>query len=297
MSNILLMQIVYYGSYVFAFLLVWKFVGKLRRWKLLGMFFRWVLVFLFVWARFIEPQKVVVQETRLDVWFEKNIVLISDLHLGIYKSSNYLQKVVNRINDIEDIDAVLIAWDFTNTPKDTSTKALTTLFAPLADIQVPVYAVLGNHDVEVPWSDLRLELISALNINKVNFLHNDIVKLDQTYIVWLGPHLAGEDEIEILDGFDSSDDVIVLTHNPDTIIWYAQQDIADVTLVGHTHCGQVRFERFPALYKRAIPTVGDFDCGIYNDVYTTLYISPGVWEVMLPVRFMNPPTIDVLLLR
>lgn len=291
------MQIIYYGSYLFAFFLLWRFFSKLRRGKLLGMVFRWLLAFLFVWARFIEPQRVVVQETRLDVWFEKNIVLISDLHLGVYKSSSFLQKVVNRINTLDDIDAVVIAWDFTNMPVDQTTTWLTQLFAPLRDIHVPVYAVLGNHDAEVPGPDLRLELISALNINKVNFLHNDIVKLDQVYIAWLGPHMAGEDKIEILDQFVSDDNVIVLTHNPDTIIWYSQQDIADLTVVWHTHCGQVRFEFLPALYKRAIPTVGDFDCGIYNDLYTTLYITPWLWEVALPLRFMNPPTIDVLLLR
>ena len=238
-----------------------------------------------------------IQESRIDVWFEKNIVLISDLHLGVYKSSAYLQRVINKINNLNNIDAILIAGDFTYEPVEIDKKSLTELFAPLSQSIYPVYAVLGNHDVQIPWPDLRSDLISALNINDVTFLNNDVVRLDQTYLIWLWPHLSGEDKIEILQQYSANDDIIVLTHNPDTIIWYTKQDIADITLVWHTHCGQIRFERLPALYKRAIPTVGDFDCGIYNDLYTQLYISPWLWEVVLPMRFLNPPTIDILRLR
>jgi len=297
MSQVLFLQIIYYGSYVVAAFLLWKFLKRLRAWKILGILFWWLFSWLFIRARFIEPQQINVQETRLDVWFEKNIVLLADLHLGVYKSSDYLQRVINKINSLENIDAVVIAWDLTNEPVDISQKALTEVFVPLSQSIYPVYAVLGNHDVEIPWPDLRRNLIEALTSNNVTFLHNDIVRLDQVYLAWLWPHLAWEDNIQILDVFEESDDLVVLTHNPDTIIWYDTQKIADVTLVWHTHCGQIRFERLPALYKRAIPTVGDFDCGIYNDLYTKLYITPWLWEVVLPMRFLNPPTIDVLRLR
>lgn len=54
---------------------------------------------------------------------------------------------------------------------------MTQLFSPLQDIDFPVFAVLGNHDVQHPGPELRKELIQALNAHDVLFLHNDIYDL------------------------------------------------------------------------------------------------------------------------
>ncbi len=70
------------------------------------------------------------------------------MHLGVYKDRRRLQRVVNTINRRDDIDMVLIAGDMTYHPR--ANQDLEELFLPLADLEMPVFAVLGNHDVEKP---------------------------------------------------------------------------------------------------------------------------------------------------
>jgi len=282
-------------SYAFAALLFLIFFRKAIRVRILWMIFWWSLLGLFIRARWREPQQVQVQETLIEAWFDKDIVLVGDFHLGVYKWVSYLSKVVKKINAQEDIDAVLIAWDFTYEPLRHDTESLTELFKPLADLQRPVFAVLGNHDVERPWPDLRNELIKALNTHGVIFLHNDVYRLDGTQLVWLWPHMSQEDDIGLLEQFDDTDEVIVLTHNPDTTLMYTNMR-ADLTLVWHTHCGQVRLPYIhDTIGPYITPVKGDFDCGWYPE--QKLFITKGLGEVALPLRFRNPPTIDVLRIR
>lgn len=232
----------------------------------------------------------------VNTWFTGNVVLIADTHLWVYKGENYLQKVINKINQLENIQAVLIAWDLTFEPVDYSHEALKNLFAPLADSKFPVIAVLWNHDVWVPGPELKKSLIQALNANGVIYLENDRYQLWELRIVWLWPHLRGTDDISLLDSMSIKDNVIVLTHNPDTTLQYKNYN-ADITLVWHTHCGQVRFPWFPFLYRRAIPVVWDFDCGLYDETLSKIFITSWLGETWLPIRFLNPPTIDLIRFR
>ncbi len=233
----------------------------------------------------------------IDVWFKKNVVLIADLHIGAYKGESYVQKIVWKLREINDIDAILIAWDLTYNPKKIDAESLEKIFSAFSQIQIPVFFVLGNHDIEKPWPDLRKNLVDAMTKNWAIFLHNDVYALWNVNLVGLWPHLWGEDRVTILDQFSKVDNVLVLTHNPDTTRVYKDQT-ADVTLVWHTHCGQIRFPFIQDLIRPHIyPVVGDFDCGLYKDSASRLYITPWLWEVILPMRLLNPPQIDILRLR
>lgn len=78
----------------------------------------------------------------------------------------------------------------------------------------------------------------------------------------------------LLNQFHVADDVVVLTHNPDTVLSYANYT-ADVTLVGHTHCGQIRLPFIHDWIKQwYIPVKGDFDCGWSQNKYTHVFITP-----------------------
>lgn len=107
--------------------------------------------------------------------------------------------------------------------------------------------------------------------------------------------MSGEDDSTLLKQFSLDDDVLVLTHNPDATLSYTTT-AADLTVVGHTHCGQMRFPYIQEYLRPYIyPVRGDFDCGRYPE--QKLFITSGLGEVMLPIRFLNPPAIDVLRLR
>ena len=292
LSKILVYEAIYWWSYALVFLTLCRLFRLLKRGRVLPFLLVAGFLVLFVWMRFREPAQIEVEEKMIDIWVHKKVVLISDLHLWVYKDWVYLQKVVNKINSLWGIDYVFIAGDFTYNP--TKHQNLDELFQPLADLKVPVYAVLGNHDEQKPWPDLKYDLVRALEKNGVQYLQNDVVKLDGFFLVGLGPHLAGEDDVFLLKNFHVLNKVVVLTHNPDTVLNYNNSN-ADLTLVGHTHCGQIRL---PLIHDRLrpyyYPVEGDFDCGYMKTKYTKLYITPWLGEVIIPMRRRNPPKISVI---
>ncbi len=83
---------------------------------------------------------------------------------------------------------------------------------------------------------------------------------------------------------------MVFTHNPDTTLSY-RKNIADLTIAGHTHGGQIRL---PLIYKFAIPCKGDFDQGLYQSTTGKTFVTSGLGEVGLPMRLGIPPVIDIL---
>lgn len=294
MDKLLIKQCLFYGSW-----LVWPFIAWLA-WRLRKRRGRWLVSLLlaaclvFVWARFVEPQRIHVQETVLSGTGAKaRLALISDIHMGVYKDSAYLQRVVDRINTLQ-IDAVVIAGDFTYEPDGQS---LTRLFAPLADLRVPAYAVLGNHDQRAPGPDIDAELRAALAAHKVEVIEGKTVPLGGFRLAGLGDRWANKDDASFLSPLPASAPTLVLTHNPDSAIDLSP-DVAALVLAGHTHGGQIQI---PWLYKHAIPSRYGFDRG--EQFLSTpggrvrVYTTAGTGEVGLPMRLFNPPTIDVLDLR
>jgi len=245
---------------------------------------------IFVYSRFIERNIILENTTKIKTGFSLKLAVISDIHLGVYKDQHFLKRVVEKINNIKNLDAVLIPGDFTYYPETN----LKELFAPLKDLKTPVYAVLGNHDVGHPGPDIEDELERVLKSFNVIFLDNTEAtiksKKGDVKILGLGDNWDRNDDISKIDKFTTGDNLIIITHNPDTFAKY-NKEIADLTVSGHTHGGQVRI---PFLYKRMIPCKNDYDRGLYKEKNGKLFVTSGVGEVGLPIRLFNPPVIDVL---
>lgn len=294
MDKLLIKQCLFHGSW-----LVWPFVAWLV-WRLRERRGRWLIVLLlagcllFAWARFVEPQRIRVQETTLTgTGARARLVLVSDIHLGVYKNSRYLQRLVDRIN-AQQADAVVIAGDFTYEPDG---KSLQQMFAPLAELHLPTYAVLGNHDQQAPGPDIDAELRSALATHNVRVIEGETVAVRGFRLAGLGDRWANKDDPGFLAALPSTSPTLVLTHNPDSAI-NLDPDQSALVLAGHTHGGQIRI---PWLYKRVIPSQYGFDRG--EQLLRTphgavrVYTTVGTGEIGLPMRLFNPPTIDVLDLR
>ena len=292
MDPILLKQCLFYASWLalpFVAWLLWQLSHPRRR--------GWALVLLvpclvFAWARFVEPQMIRVQETRLTgTGVEARIALISDIHLGIYKDRAFLDRVVDRLSALQ-VDAVAIAGDLTYEPQD---RALDALFSPLARLDMPVYAVLGNHDQQAPGPDIDAALRAALHANSVQVIENAIVEAGGYRWAGLGDRWARRDDPGFLDDVPSQLPTLVLAHNPDSASGLSASGTA-LVLAGHTHGGQIRI---PGLYRRVIPSALGFDRG---EAWTPgrggapvrVFTTAGLGEVGLPLRLFNPPVIDVL---
>ena len=294
MDKLLIKQCLFHGSWLvvpFMAWLGWRLRERRGRW-LVALLLAGCLVF--AWARFVEPQRIRVQETVLTgTGAQARLVLISDIHLGVYKGRAYLQRLVDRINTLR-ADAVVIAGDFTYEPGG---EPLERMFAPLETLQKPVYAVLGNHDQQAPGPDIDAALRAALATHGVQVIEGRRVTVRGFGVAGLGDRWAGKDDPGFLAARPASGPTLVLAHNPDSAIALDPADVA-LVLAGHTHGGQIRI---PWLYRHVIPSQYGFDRGEQFlrtphgrvRVYTTV----GTGEIGLPMRLFNPPTIDVLDLR
>ncbi len=294
MDKVLIKQLLFHGSWLAWPLLAWllwrlrKPGGRILTAGLLA------LGLLFVWARFVEPQMIRVQHTTLaGTGVEARIILISDIHLGVYKGSGFLDRVVDRINALP-ADAVVIAGDFTYEPQDHPLQAM---FAPLARLRLPVHAVLGNHDQQAPGPDIDAALREALAVHRVQVIEGRSVALPGFRLAGLGDRWAQRDDPALLRQTASPLPTVVLAHNPDSAIELGPEDAA-LVLAGHTHGGQIRI---PWLYRKVIPSAYGFDRG--EQVLSTpsgevrVFTTAGMGEIGLPMRLFNPPTIDVLHLQ
>ena len=237
---------------------------------------------------FFEPNTIQIKTYNLQSFnLNKKILLLSDLHLGIFKSKSFAQKIVQKISQIPNLDAVLIAGDLTYEP--TKSQDLTDIFSPFSDLNIPILAVLGNHDVGKPGPDIRQDLEKALKSNNIILLNNQTYTLSDLTILGLGSHINNEDDTSLTTNLPHKS--LVLTHNPDTTLKYPQT-IPQLTVCGHTHIGQIQI---PLLYKIAIPTKGVFSWEGFRDTPKgPLFISGGVGEVILPLRLGIPPTLYIL---
>jgi len=274
---------IFYASYL-VFPLLYFSVAK--RWKVLILF-----SLLFIYARFIEPNLLFVNHYKIKTGFKAKYALFSDIHLGLYNNEKILERIVAKINALKDIDAVLIAGDFTYEPKIAN---MPILFKPLSKIKVPVYAVLGNNDCEKPGPKLKKELKKILKQLNVRVLENESIKLKGVNILGLGSLCAHNSNINLISTFKKEDNLVVLTHDPDVALEYnTSKDFPDLSLMGHTHGGQIRI---PYLYQKMIPIYGDvaWDQGLYQYKNTQVFVTSGIGMIGLPLRFLIPPVIDVL---
>lgn len=248
---------------------------------------------LFVYMRFVEPYMLVVRHEELLVrenGQHVKMVIVSDIHLGVYKDETFLRRVVSKINE-EGPDLVIIPGDFINDP---TSEQMVAMFAPLADLNMPVYAVTGNHDAMVPGRFSSKEVRDALS-GSVRDVDNKVDVFEkfgkQIRIYGLSDLMEGRSDYSVLEGMNDDEFNLLLTHNPDSAHAFPGQYPIDLMVSGHTHGGQINL---PPLFPWVIPCEYPFVRGWYEVGDMPIYVTSGVGEVLLPLRFLVPPEIVVM---
>lgn len=133
--------------------------------------------------------------------------------------------------------------------------------------------------------------------NKIKAIefNNSLIQFIGLEDIWVGsPDFSVLDDIS-----DNKIDLsILIAHNPDTVYdikdyFSEEKDYfrPNLMISGHTHAGQIRL---PWIYKHMIPSAHGFDKGFYNIFKTDIFVTPGVGNVVLPLRLFNFPEISVL---
>ncbi len=238
-----------------------------------------------------------IESSRLPEAFNHfKIVSVSDLHNAKFGKDN---GVIIRSVKEEKPDIIVITGDLVDYSK-TDIATAEALVKELVKI-APCYYVTGNHEAWLGEKYNRLEKIlvdasvTVLRDKTVNLTENN-----QTI------QLAGLDDPDFADrtsynqqdilentlaDMNLTDDFcVLLSHRPETFGAYVNKNI-DLGLSGHAHGGQFRL---PFIGGIIAPNQGFFpkyDAGTYTENNTTMIVSRGLGNSVIPVRFNNRPEI------
>lgn len=227
------------------------------------------------------------------------IAQVSDLHNAELGKDN--NKLIEKLNECEP-DIIVLTGDLIDSNHTNLEVALS--FARQAVKIAPCYFVTGNHEAWVgsQYEELRTSLENA----GVTVLQDEAIELNygDECIQLIGlndPDFSERDsflsesiletklsQVNISNGF-----TILLSHRPEHFNVYQNKNI-DLVLSGHAHGGQFRL---PFLGGVIAPNQGLFpkyDAGIYTENGTTMIVSRGIGNSIIPVRINNRPEIVII---
>ena len=231
------------------------------------------------------------------------IAQVSDLHNKDFgKGYGQLLTLLSEINP----DIIVVTGDLIDSRQTDLDVALE--FAWQAGKIARVYYVSGNHEARVPeYEDLKTGLVKA----GVVILENQKVEITREgeSITLMGiddpsfqeDYLFGDSESvarQAIENLQNESDgyTVLLSHRPELFDLYVETGM-DLVFSGHAHGGQFRL---PFVGGLVAPNQGFFpkyDAGQFTGENTTMIVSRGVGNSIIPIRFNNRPEIVLVTLR
>ena len=228
------------------------------------------------------------------------IVQISDLHNAQFGKEN--ERLLERISGAEP-DVIVLTGDLVDSRRTDVEIALS--FAAEAVQIAPVYYVPGNHEARIPeYEQLKSDLTEA----GVTVLENQKAQLDRDgkYITLLGiqdpsfytDYLTGDSRAvtaQAIKNLQNKTDgyTVLLSHRPELFDTYVSAGV-DLVFSGHAHGGQFRIPFIGGLIAPNQGFFPEYDAGQFHRENTTMIVSRGVGNSILPVRINNPPELVVV---
>ena len=231
------------------------------------------------------------------------IAQVSDLHNKDFgEGYGQLLTLLSEINP----DIIVVTGDLIDSRQTDLDVALE--FAWQAGKIARVYYVSGNHEARVPeYEDLKTGLVKAgvviLENQKVQITREgeSITLMGIDDPSFLEDYLFGDSETvarQAIEDLQNESDgyTILLSHRPELFDLYVDTGM-DLVFSGHAHGGQFRL---PLVGGLVAPNQGFFpkyDAGQFNEENTTMIVSRGVGNSIIPIRFNNRPEIVLVTLR
>ena len=231
------------------------------------------------------------------------IAQVSDLHNAEFGEENWkLLKILSQT----DPDIIILTGDLIDSRRTDLDVALE--FAWQAGKIACVYYVSGNHEARVPeYEDLKKGLVKAgvviLENQKVQITREgesitlmgiDDPSFQENYLFGDAEGVAKQAISDLQDASDGY--TILLSHRPELFDTYVDSGV-DLVFSGHAHGGQFRL---PFVGGLVAPNQGFFpqyDAGQFDEENTTMIVSRGVGNSIIPIRFNNRPEIVVAQLK
>lgn len=225
------------------------------------------------------------------------IVQLTDLHGASFGINN--STLIKKI-DNESPDLIAITGDMYTHSDRSGRETATRLITDLSK-KYPVYLVNGEHDNNDEFlSDLKERNVHVLDYRKEKItVGNTDLTLYGINNLYYSPTFDLANEFTL----DPNQYNILLAHI-DNLEAFSRFGI-DLSLCGDTHGGQVRLPFVGALNNQGIwfPERGvntgsiTRTKGLYTKGDSTLFVSSGMGNYPVPIRFMNRPEIAVIHLQ
>ena len=231
------------------------------------------------------------------------IAQISDLHNAEFGDRN--EKLIEMLQKAEP-DIITITGDLIDSSKTDTKVAIA--FAKEAVQIAPTYFITGNHEAMVSaqeYADLENGLLEA----GVNVLHDKEIVLEQNEerLLLIGiddPAYADRpsdvgvsmDSETINELFTTEGYRILLSHRPEYFDQYVEAEV-DLVLSGHAHGGQFRLPFVGGLVAPGQGLFPAYDSGLYSENKTSMVVSRGIGNSIIPMRFNNRPEVVMIELR
>jgi predicted MPP superfamily phosphohydrolase len=232
------------------------------------------------------------------------IIHISDLHNTEFGEDN--EKLLKIIKE-QKPDAVFVTGD-TIDGFSTNIQIPIELFKEILKI-CDVYFVVGNHESRVN-INIYTEFIDTLTEIGVIVLKDScaLIEKGEEKIQVIGLNDASEYKadynsdytVKITETINNLDDEsffsILLSHHPELFPEYKNTDI-DLVFSGHAHGGQFRLPFIGGIIAPEQGLFPEFDAGVFNENNTTMIVSCGLGNSIVPVRINNSPEVVVVALK
>jgi predicted MPP superfamily phosphohydrolase len=227
------------------------------------------------------------------------IVQISDLHN--VSSKILVEDLVSEIKN-EKPDIIVFTGDLVDS-KNTDIDGAISFIKKIKDVG-SMYYVSGNHEASIDnYDELKEKLISNDVIildNKVEVLDLDGIKVNLIGIddpkMSFNPSMSDAELVEYnLSNmeYDVNSFTILLSHRPELFDVYVKYNI-DLVLTGHAHGGQIRIPFAGGLIAPNQGWFPEYDSGSFHDKKTTMIVSRGIGNSIIPFRVNNRPELVVI---
>jgi predicted MPP superfamily phosphohydrolase len=230
------------------------------------------------------------------------IVHLSDLHSKFFGDNQ--QDLISKVR-AESPDIIVITGDMVNS-KDYIMQTYLKLINGIKGL-APIYWVTGNHEIR---SEELGSMEYKLKSKGVKILsdENDVIEREGYRITILGVddpllhEFLNDDEDGIiiskelekaLEGSSSQDFKILLSHRPELISYYSKYNM-DLIFSGHAHGGQIRLPFIGGLYAPNQGFFPKYTSGKYQEGNSTMVVSRGLGNSVIPQRLFNRPEIVVV---
>lgn len=233
-------------------------------------------------------------------FFGYRILCVADYHDSFY--FDQIADIANR----EQPDMVLFLGDMTELNHGSYENTLYLLDA--IDDSIPVYGVLGNHEVH---SDSVQQISSDLELHGMKLLNNEKVTIsrDGASIDLIGVRDVTDSDSALngswlveqmrvyLEAVIEPNNYTLLACHRATLYEYLNDMPATLMLSGHVHGGQVRLPKIGGVFSSDGSLFPDYDKGFYSEGEMDLYVSSGCDFRPPRLRVFNGPSVTLLTLK